>query len=550
MADQFPCPNPACGHLFTRDELQAAQAGCPRCGFRMQGRPAGKVTAAHTPPVKTATAKPTPAAPAKPNDLPVVTAARVVVPVNLAPSVAPLAQPVAQPVATPDGARDGIDVDLVDARAAALAEPPVPGRPALAAPVTPSGAALPERPVAPRGELTRTVFRMFVVAGAVALSVCLVSGLAVLGLIGLGLADWEDLRTGQLRPKATGSADRQPVWGLVAGPKGTKEKAFKLALAKGAWTPDKDLRSRLGAMEAWRSKESDVWFAIAVKDYGTQKPRDAELLQGAIERLEQHFGQSLELAAKAEPTEFAGVPAQRLSFKGQLGVVVSWGEAVAFTHHGFGYWVFVAGPTLEDVQPHLAELKKEETGLSLVTDRKGWREQPPRTDTFASDDGAIRLTAPEGVWEKSTPPNVEFESGVLLLMGRHLKEKDNPKIAHLQVFTLDKQSDLKEAVKEAREYLQKQKNEQNTGYKLAPVGEGDGTSEFGTVEDVGNRRGRLMEAKLSLNDTPVRYYLMAVVSEPQSVYVVLFDCSWKSRPVWRQDFVDLLKTLKVGGKAA
>ena len=30
---------------------------------------------------------------------------------------------------------------------------------------------------------------------------------------------------------------------------------------------------------------SDVWFAVAVKDYGTQKPRGAELLQSAIERL-------------------------------------------------------------------------------------------------------------------------------------------------------------------------------------------------------------------------------------------------------------------------
>ena len=55
-------------------------------------------------------------------------------------------------------------------------------------------------------------------------------------------------------------------------------------------------------------------------------------------------------------------------------------------------------------------------------------------DTFVSTDKVISLMAPEGVWEGATAANAEFESGTLLLLGRYLKEKDNQKNAHLQVF--------------------------------------------------------------------------------------------------------------------
>jgi hypothetical protein len=344
--------------------------------------------------------------------------------------------------------------------------------------------------------------------------------------------------------KGFASSDYLPVVGNARNQAGKDEKAFKLLLAKDAWTPDKELKSHFAALGAWMNTKDDVWLAVAVRDFGSQRPRDAELLQSAIERLDNHFGESLELAAKAVPTKFAGVAAQKLTFKGLINAVAWQGECLTFSHHGFAYWVFLAGPSLDDVEPYEAELRNEETGFALATDRKGWRAQPPPMETFTSEDGQVTITAPKDVWEQSTPANVEFETGKLLLLGRFLKEKDNQKNAHLQIFTQAKQGSLEAAMKQAREYLEKQKKDQISGYKIAAAADAEGQSELGVVEDVGNRTGRVAELTLSLKEAPVRYYLLAVVSGPDHDTVILCDCNWRNRQIWRQDFVDLLKTFK------
>jgi hypothetical protein len=400
-----------------------------------------------------------------------------------------------------------------------------------------------------RAETFRTIMRALVVLGVLGVSACLVGAGSVALLMGLGFFTWDDLRAGRIALKSPRSSEYQTFWGNARDLAGKDEKAFKLMLARDIWVPDKELKTHFVALGAWMNKQDDAWLAIAVKDYGTQKPRDAELLQQAIDKLEAHFGESLELGARAEAADFAGVKAQRLAFKGRTGAVLWSGACTMLSHHGFGYWVFVAGPGADDVRRTEAALKKEETGFSLVTDRAGWREQPTKLETFTSSDGLVSVTAAEGVWEKSTPANVEFETGTLLLLGRYQKEKDNQKNAHLQVFTLDGQTELKEALKGARDYLEKQKQEQNSGYKLGPMPDAEGQSELGVVDDVGNRRGRIAELTLSLGDSPARYYLLAVVSEPERVNVVLCDCMWKSRQIWRQDFLDLLKTMKAKTKA-
>ena len=68
------------------------------------------------------------------------------------------------------------------------------------------------------------------------------------------------------------------------------------------------------------------------------------------------------------------------------------------------------------------------------------------------------------------------------------------------------------------------------------------------MEDIGNRKGRVADLLLTLNDSRVRYYMVAVISEPEHVTVVLCDCTWKSRQIWRQDFLDLFKTFRAKAK--
>lgn len=536
MADQFPCPNPTCTHVFSLAELQASsQVGCPRCGFRVQGR------APAPPPPRPAAAPAKAKAPAvplaSPVAAPVVNAARVPPPAAKKIQATPVqATP---PRKAPPQAGD-IDVDLVDHPP--LAAPVVKatsvkaGRPVVASPLGGLTSGAPGRSPPVRNDGLRALIRVLVILSVIAVSI----GVVVVGVVFLVAFNPPNLDGGAR------ASDYLVVTGSARTLKGTDEKAFKLLLLKNTWDQDRELKSHFGALGAWRNKSDELWLAIAVKDYGTTRPRDAELVQQGIEKLEGQFGESLELAAKTEPAEVAGVAAQRLTFKGQLGAVVSWGECTMFSYHGFAYWLFLGGPSLEDISTYAAELKKPETGIALETDRKGWREQPPRTVTFAAADGLVSVTAPEGVWEQSTPANVEFETGTLLLLGRYVKEKDNTKNAHLQIFTMDKQADLKEAAKQAKDFLEKLKKEQFTGYKLAPAAEGQ--SDLGVVEDVGNRKGRIAELSLARDDAPMRYYLLAVVSEPERVTVVLCDCLWNSRQIWRQDFLDLLKTYKAKAK--
>ena len=100
-----------------------------------------------------------------------------------------------------------------------------------------------------------------------------------------------------------------------------EEKAFKLVLPEKGWASDNTIRQRLGAVTAWRSADQDAWFAVAARDYGQTKPRDAELVRLGIERLEQYFEGGLELAEKPEPAKWSGTEGQRLLFKGQLNAV-------------------------------------------------------------------------------------------------------------------------------------------------------------------------------------------------------------------------------------
>ncbi len=327
---------------------------------------------------------------------------------------------------------------------------------------------------------------------------------------------------------------------------GKEEDAFQLA-APARWSVDSKLRISLNALTAWKHDEGgEAWFAVAVQDYGQQRPRDAELMKSAIERLENHFPDALELAKKATKSQLAGEDWQVLPFKGTSNSVTWYGECYLLTHHGFGYWLFVASSArwgrAEDAAHVKAELDNGKN-FALLTDRKGWREQPPKMDTFHAQNAPLSITVPSGVWEKSAAKDVE-ETGELYLFGRFLREKDNRKNASILVFTADKKSDLKESLREVRSYLEKRLQEEIAHYKYLAAGEGAAT----TIEPVGDRSGALTELKLVLNDEPRRYTLLAVVHHEDKAYVIRCECIWEHRQIWQQDFRNALATLKFTGK--
>lgn len=334
--------------------------------------------------------------------------------------------------------------------------------------------------------------------------------------------------------------------GTIRGPKDTVEKVYKLVLPKNEWAVDNEIQNKFNAHAAWKHTEYDFWFAIVVKDYIVHKPRDAEMVRLSIEKLESYFVDSIELSKKPEASKIAGLDAVKIQFKGQYKATNWVGECYMFFKDGIAYWLYLASPEWENVVAFAEILPKDNFFVSI--ERRGWREQPPPTETFISINGMITMTAPKGVWEKF-PAKDEDEAGELFLAGRYLKEKDNRKNALMLLFTIEKQPDLKDALKVAREQIEGKTKKDNPNNKVVHANDvAEGQTEAGTLEDIGNRRGRILDLKLQFMDEPKRYYLLAVVNEPDICYAILCDCTWESRHIWRQDFIDLLRTFRLGKK--
>ncbi len=172
--------------------------------------------------------------------------------------------------------------------------------------------------------------------------------------------------------------------------KNEEEKAFKLVLPDKAWLADNEMRQRMGVTTVWKSadKDKDAWFAVYARDYGLTRPREAELLRSGIERLEQLFEGSLELAEKAEPARIGSDQGQKLLFKAQRNSVIWWGHMYMLAHQGIGYWLYVAAPSKQEAEDLFArDLQGPDVGFLVSTDRKGcasspprWRRSPPATE--------------------------------------------------------------------------------------------------------------------------------------------------------------------------
>jgi hypothetical protein len=338
--------------------------------------------------------------------------------------------------------------------------------------------------------------------------------------------------------------------GVIRTADNRDEKTFRLVVSP-KWQMDNGIKTGLKANMALYCDEPSgdaehshaAWLAVAAKDFGTRKPRDAEMLKEGIDRLENHFGESLELAEKADVKELIGLRAQRLEFRGMV-KQVSWrGECYTLFQHGIGYWFYIAAPTLEAAQQELADLQADKRGFVLIDERRGWREQPPARETFTGSKFPLSLSAPEGVWEKF-PATDQDERGDLFLFGRYGKEKDNRKNASVLIIAMDQQPGLKEALKSARMYFEEKKKEEDKDYQTFPVTEGSD----GINNPIGDRPGRLIDLRLQLGNEPKRYMLLAVADGSGQTFAVRCDCTWENRQIWREDFLDLLRTFKLRKK--
>jgi hypothetical protein len=556
MANTIPCPNPVCTHEFSLAEVQAtAQLLCPKCGFRMKGKgPAQPQPAAPAAKPPSKPAVPLAAKPAAPASAKTAAPARAKKPAAATPATTPPKVVQATPVQTkpvvPNGAAPSppMAAPIAGPPAATAATKVAAGEPPAATPASSEGSLPGDTFFNPdfgavAGTLVRTGttrkkfnwMRLLIILFAVGFAGCVV-------IAAVGALIW--LLPGLQGVRDVFSLDGDSYIGRIRNSKNESEKVFKLVLARKEWQVDSEIARRFDAHAAWKSRDNDFWFALCVKDYGMHKPRDAEMLRLGIDKLEAYFGTDMELDAKAQAVTFGALPAQKLRFRGVVKEAKWLGDCYVFFNNGIAYWLFIASPDEKVIDHFAGELPDKH--VFVESERRGWREQPPPTETFASAEGQLDMTAPKGVWEKAVDPKNVDANGILSLAGRYLREKDNKKNALLIVFTMEKKDDLKAALKAAREHLEAREKDSNERAKIMHAAE-DGQTEAGTLEDVGNRRGRTIDLKLQIGDEPEpqRYYLLSVVNEPDVCYAILCECSWKSRPIWRQDFLDVLRTLRL-----
>lgn len=502
--NSLPCPNPACSNVFSAAELKKTGAvKCPRCGkeftFRKPKPPAA----------------PKPAAPKPAVAAPIAVAKPILPPANVkSPGAIP------QPYYPPPG----------------MYPPPPIAPPPMSPPPRPPGKAgsiVKVRGLTgakPRHPLLKTAIVVVVVG-------------IFLGAIYYAVSTWAPL----LHFQRPGSGSASGFVFHVRNQRGANEKAITVSLDKDVWSPDKDIKNRMKATTAFKriDNAADAWVAIALQDFGFRKPREGELLNGAIDRLRALFGDSMQINATLESTKIAGLPGWRCNFKGQLNVVW-WGECYMVSHHGIGYWIFLAAPTNEGVQLQFAEFE-EQQAIAFTTDRSGWTEQPPKVETFHAIDGSFSVKVPEKIW-REVDPKTEDENGVIYLSGHFQNLQSQPaefstaKNATLVGVALEKKTDLREAYKEVVEYLEKKKREESKDYQFAPFKDAAPTE--GVLGEVGGIPGCIGELRLIRGKDTLRYITIAVFNEGPKTYGLRFECSWDMQDVWRKEFREIMKTVR------
>jgi hypothetical protein len=565
MPNLLPCLNPACSHAFTAEQLKGVtMLRCPACGMEFRFGESTATQAARP----AVSRKATPALPPVPITKPVSASPRVqpAPPRAAPPRTTP--PPVARPPAPAARARGAglpppipattavtaaeseilpdtvLPEDGVVAPVAPLVAPLV--APPVAAPVAPASPASGfADAMANTGPLIRPRYRpggwgwpaYLGLGGGVLLAVAAVFLVVILSR-----------RRGVDPDDGKGTEKKPPPARVIEGyvRSGTKEeKVVRLTIGDKPWEHETNLRKGFDAVVALQRKDAKAWLGIVVKDYGGTRPRDAELIAAAKERLEDVFDNSLELGDEVQKVELAGEPAQRIVFKGKLESAVCRGECYMLSQRGLGYWLYLIAPTADAVRKELAELQ-EANVIAFVDERLAWREQPVKLESFAANKLPVALQAPEGVWEKF-PPFEEDDCTDLYLAGKYKQEKDNRKNASAAVLALDKEADTKSALAAARDFVEKKRKEENKDAVLALAGGGDipEQGELGTTAKFANRQGRIVELRVQDKERPLRYLMLAVIVEPERTIAVVCECSWESRLIWREDFRELLATLRV-----
>jgi hypothetical protein len=348
----------------------------------------------------------------------------------------------------------------------------------------------------------------------------------------------------------------------VAKLKINDEVVVQLLWSPDTWKEHEDLMDKFedDTALALERRDGSGWLLIVVNKFDLRDPRDQELFDEGQYYAARPFVQRPDKSPLADG-KFLGERALRFQFKGKMetdGKEVKWfGVCYAVAYRGLGYWLFAASTSYERAENMIAGLQSTKPSVwTWPASRAAWSAKPPEYKTFKGAKQPCTLQAIQDIalkWKELPDLADHFPDADLGIYaaypGDRFKEKKGSQNDATALVVVSK-TDAKNARAALEEFIQKDLTEEavgeNTDKKLLPV---EAAKEKDVVEvKLNGKSAAVAERKLVFEDTePRRYYLIAVVVEGGSRFVLRCDCPWEVRAFWKKEFEDLLSKFQVGG---
>lgn len=358
--------------------------------------------------------------------------------------------------------------------------------------------------------------------------------MCVLGLVlgGLTAGGYYLLNRIDLFPRTSGTPDAtRPDGSLVYE---SDSLNYRLAAPPAPWLPDNVTRpaGKITTVALQRSNPR-AWMALVAQDHSKDRrpPRDAEIVDGMVRRLQTFFKDTLDYEQLADG-QLAGQRAQRLSFRALDAKNTSVrGECYLLEYRDVVYWFLTWAPAEDaaQLQQEFAELRKR---FTLLDRRADWPDRTPKLITLEGSKAAYTLQDLDDIWRQQTKGTDYDPAADMALTANDLLEvKDVVPFAQVLVLLLKPQG-KRTPSETARAYYESRQKGKVEVEVLA--------DREGRVGDVPGQILRLRVRKANGE----RFVLLAVVNQGNDILAIQGECDWKRRSLWERDFSRLVSTFR------
>lgn len=309
-----------------------------------------------------------------------------------------------------------------------------------------------------------------------------------------------------------------------------------------AWKQDKDTQIAVQAnLFVLKRNQPDAWMALLAKDYKTVTPRDGQVLDEVVKRLEKHFT-DLEYELKPDG-QLAGQRATKFVFQGKAGgqgLMV--GEAYLMAYQGIAYaWLGWAPP--DAAEQAFAEFDDLRLRFSLLHFRDRWSDTRADTVAFQGSQLPYSLRDNQAIWRQNADYLELFKADLALEAFDPGNPNAKTNSAVVLVFLQPRRDDVKSAAAQARGFLEKEQQKDFPQTKVEAI-PGKGGPLEGEAS-IGDRPGHLAKLHVVNGENRQRYVLLATVPAADRTVVIQCECPWERRSLWERDFDQLVGTFRL-----